>query len=70
MMNNGSRGRARRVGGGLAGVAALLLLAGCDEVTVYEAGVYKGKADESATERAAAERADALRERSAGQLDR
>lgn len=68
-MNDTNRAR-KTLGGWSAGVAAMLLLTACGDATIFEAGVYKGKVDESATERAAAERADALNERTAGQMDR
>lgn len=45
-------------------VASLSLLSACDsDVTYYEAGVYKGKHDETATPEAAERRQEALRER-------
>ncbi len=56
----------------LAAAASLSLLTACgSDVTIYEAGVYKGKHDETATEEAAQRRQDQLRDRAmTGMTDR
>lgn len=53
-----------------AGSLSLLVACGSD-VTIYEAGVYKGKHDETATEEAAQRRSGDLRDRAqTGMTDR
>lgn len=53
----------RRILSAGAALSVALLLAGCSDVTLYEPGVYKGSGDDTASEQAAANRADALAER-------
>ncbi|MCC5857733.1 MAG: hypothetical protein JJT90_06240 [Ectothiorhodospiraceae bacterium] len=56
----------------LVATMSLFLLIACgSDVTIYEAGVYKGKHDETATEEAAQRRQDQLRDRAmTGMTDR